>query len=73
VSRHYSPEEARAFRAAGMDPTGGPAQFAGGHWWPDLLERRAVEAEASVPLLRLAAAALRREIAADPATAAGVS
>jgi hypothetical protein len=73
VSRHYSPDEARGFRAAGMDPTGGPAQYAGGDWWPDLLEFRADEAAASVPLLRLAAAALRREIAADPATAGGVS
>jgi hypothetical protein len=68
--RRYSADEMRAFKAAGLDPTQGPPQFASGHWWPDELERRANEAEALVPLLRLAAAALRREIAIDPLTAA---
>jgi hypothetical protein len=68
--RQYSAEEAQALRAAGLDPTKGPAQFAGGQWWPDELNRRADEAEALAPKLRLAAAALRREIAIDPLTAA---
>lgn len=62
-----------AFRACGMNPQYGPAQFAGGTYWPDELERRADRMEACVSHLRLAAAALRREIAADPLTAAGVS
>lgn len=50
----------------------GPAQFAGGPYWPDELDRRADRLEALIPHLRLAAAALRREIAADPLTAAVV-
>ncbi len=72
MTRQYSAEESAALRAVGLSPTTGPAQCAGGHWWPDDLERRADEAEALVPKLRLAAAAMRREIAADPLTAAGV-
>jgi hypothetical protein len=68
VTRQYSAEERAALRAAGLNATDGPAQFAGGHWWPDELDRRADEAEALFPKLRVAAAALRREIAADPRT-----
>lgn len=71
-TRCYTDAEERALRAAGLDPKRGPAQFAGGHWWPDELLRRAKEAERLVPLLRVASAALRREIASDPLTAEGV-
>lgn len=69
--RCYSDAEEAAFRACGMNPMYGPAQFAGGPYWPDELERRAQRLEALIPHLRLAAAALRREIAADPRTAQG--
>jgi len=73
VSRRYSDAEEAAFRACGMNPMYGPAQFAGGPFWPDELDRRADRLEVLIPSLRLAAAALRREIAADPLTAAGVT
>lgn len=74
MSRKYSTEELTALRAAfpGTDLNRGPTQYAGGDWWPTELERRAAEAEAQVPKLRLAAAALRREIQADPLTSAPV-
>lgn len=72
MSRNYSAEEAAALLAAGLTVARGPAQFAGGDWWPAELEARAAKAEALVPKLRLAASALRREIALDPLTRSGV-
>lgn len=73
--RDYSAEEVAALRIAFPERPlpGGPAQYAGGSYWPDELERRARNAERLAPKLRLAAAALRREIAADPLTAVGVA
>lgn len=67
--RCYSPEEAAALRACGfVGADVNVPHFAGGSYWPDELERRADEAQRLVPKLRLAAAALRREIARDPRT-----
>jgi hypothetical protein len=48
----------------------GPAEYAGGDWWPTELEKRAAEFERLIYHYRNAAAALRREIAADPRTRA---
>lgn len=62
MTSQYSAEELAAFGAVGLDAEG-PPQYARGDWWPDELERRAARAAASVPMLRLAAAAMRREIA----------
>lgn len=70
-TRRYSKTEETAFRACGMNPMYGPAQYAGGEHWPDELDRRADHLEALIPHLRLAASALRREIARDALTAAG--
>lgn len=71
--RTYSNEEHNAFRAISRRvwgdpyrPERGAAQFAGGDYWPSELGRLADEMERLIPLYRLAADALRREIAADP-------
>lgn len=72
-TRRYSDEEEAAFRACGVNPMYGPAQFAGGHYWPDELDKRADRMERLLPQMRLAARALRREIATDPLTADGVA
>lgn len=62
--REYSADELAALRLAGLRPQeGGPAHYATGDWWPSELERRADDAERLIPHLRLAAAAMRREIA----------
>lgn len=66
--RRYTPDEESAFRACGMNPMYGPAQYAGGMYWPDELEKRADRMETCAAQTRIAAAALRREIAADGAT-----
>ena len=72
AQRSYSDEEHRAFRAVSRrewgdhyKPGRGPAEFAGGDYWPDALEARAAEMESLVPIYRRAANALRREIASD--------
>jgi hypothetical protein len=67
-TRSYTAEEASALRVIfpNTGATGGPAQYASGTYWPDELERRADEFERRIPKLRLAAKALRREIANDP-------
>lgn len=71
--RNYSEDETRAFALAGLgDCSTGVAQHAGGDWWPNELEKQAAQAAYLVPHLRMAAAALRREIAVDPITAPGV-
>jgi hypothetical protein len=66
--RTYSAAEAEALRAA-LPMTGarrGPAQSACGPYYPTELRYRAEKYERLIPLLRLAADALEREIAADP-------
>lgn len=72
AQRSYSVEEHRAFRAVShrewgesYRPGRGPAEFAGGDFWPDALEERAAQLERLIPHYRLAAKALRREIASD--------
>lgn len=68
--RNYSVEEMRALAAAlpgtGVQRGDGPAHFAAGPFYPADLRERAAEYERLIPLLRLAADALEREIAADP-------
>lgn len=73
VVRRYSLEEHGAFRAVSHREWGeayqigrGPAEFAGGAYWPAELNRRANQMERLIPLYRLAADALAREILADP-------
>lgn len=68
MSRNYSTDEIRALRAAfGLEaPMRGPAQHACGPYWPGELRTQAKQYERLIPLLRLAADALEREIAADP-------
>lgn len=68
--RRYSEAEHRSFRAVSRREWGqsyergeGPAEYAGGDWWPTELERKAAEFERLIVHYRNAAAALRREIA----------
>lgn len=76
-TREYSDDELVALRevcrqvwSGVKDPTTeGPAQYAGGDYWPGRLERMAADMERRAPLYRTAAAALRREIQRDPRTA----
>lgn len=69
--RIYDGAELAALRAvnnhewpgAGDPAERGPAQFAGGAYWPEELRRKADEFDRLAPLYRLAADALEREIA----------
>lgn len=71
--RTYTHAEHRAFRAVshrewgqGYEPGNGPAEYAGGTYWPAELRAQAERMQRLIPLYRLAAGALEREIASDP-------
>lgn len=71
--RTYSIREHTAFRAVSRREWGqryeqgaGPAEYAGGSYWPTELRRKAEEMERLTSLYRRAADALEREIATDP-------
>ena len=75
--RRYSDDEHSAFRTANhhfkwnpkYERGRGPAEYAGGGWWPAKMRAEADRLEWLAPRLRTAAAALEREIATDPRTA----